>query len=43
VASYGDAGTLPTGAYWAIMGGFVVVFVVAAGLILRRAARASLR
>jgi ABC-type multidrug transport system ATPase subunit/ABC-type transport system involved in multi-copper enzyme maturation permease subunit len=43
VASYGAAGTEPTWVYWAILGAFIATFFLGAGLLLRRASRASPR
>ena len=37
VASYGDAGTLATGTYWAILAAFALAFLLAAWPVLRRA------
>lgn len=34
--AYGDAGTSPTGTYWAILGGFCAVFFTAAWVTLAR-------
>jgi ABC-type transport system involved in multi-copper enzyme maturation permease subunit len=39
VKSYGDAGTSATGTYWLILAAFIVVFLVAARLLLARNAR----
>jgi ABC-type multidrug transport system ATPase subunit len=36
LASYGDAGTLPTGTYWLVLGAFTVVFFVATRAVVAR-------
>jgi ABC-type multidrug transport system ATPase subunit len=43
LASYGDAGTQSTGAYWAVLGAFAVVFLVATWGVLVRSTRRSMR
>jgi ABC-type multidrug transport system ATPase subunit len=43
LASYGDAGTQSTGTYWAILGGFAVVFLTATWAVLVRTTRGSAR
>jgi len=43
LASYGDAGTLSTGTYWAVLGAFAVVFLVATWGVLVRSTRRSMR
>lgn len=43
LASYGDAGLLPTVGYWAWLVGFVVVFFVGAHVVLRRRCQAAFR
>jgi len=43
VASYGDAGTSPTGVYWAILAGFALAFLAAALPVLARALRRDAR
>jgi ABC-type multidrug transport system ATPase subunit len=43
LASYGDAGTLPTGTYWLVLGAFAVVFLVATWGVLVRSTRRSMR
>ncbi|TML93042.1 MAG: ATP-binding cassette domain-containing protein [Actinobacteria bacterium] len=43
LASYGDAGTLSTGTYWAVLVAFAVVFLVATWGVLVRSTRRSMR
>ncbi len=43
LASYGHAGTQPTGTYWLILGAFAVVFLVATWGVLVRSTRRSMR
>lgn len=39
VASYGDAGSLASGTYWAILAAFALAFLVGTWVTLRRAVR----
>ena len=41
--TYGDAGTLSTGTYWAILAAFTVVFLAAAWVVLSRSLRRNIR
>jgi ABC-type multidrug transport system ATPase subunit len=43
LASYGDAGTQPTGTYWVILGAFAVVFLVATWGVMVRSTRRPMR
>jgi hypothetical protein len=43
LASYGDAGTQSTGTYWAVLGAFAVVFLVATWCVLVRSTRRTMR
>ncbi len=43
LASYGHAGTLPTGTYWLILAAFAVVFLVATWAVLVHSTRKSIR
>ena len=42
LASYGHAGTWPTGAYWLILAGFAVLFLLATWVVVARSTRHSL-
>ena len=42
LASYGHAGTWPTGAYWLILAGFAVLFLLATWVVVARTTRHSL-
>jgi hypothetical protein len=41
LASYGDAGTAPTGTYWLVLAAFALVFLVATWGVLVRSTRTS--
>jgi len=43
LASYGDAGTQPTGAYWLLLAAFAIVFLLATWCVLVRTTRPSTR